>query len=113
MPSTKGADGVIQLGWFDLSAAGQAFLHEMYELGWVHAFDWPTWMGTEEGRRLSSDPGAIASASADDLGRLLTAILRGERFSDGQIEGAFKSGILPAIARRAAALVEEREQRGS
>jgi hypothetical protein len=94
-------DGVIQLGWYDLSEAGQRFVSEMYELGWVYSFDWMQWLGSPEGRLLSSGPEPVASASADDLARLLTAILRGERFADGNVEGAFESGILLAIARRA------------
>jgi hypothetical protein len=98
---TTGADGVIQVGWFDISDAGQQFVSEMYELGWVYAFDWMKWLGTSDGRLLSSGPDAVASASAADLAKLLTAIIRGERFSDGELEGAFESGILTAIARRA------------
>jgi len=102
--STTGPDGVIQLGWFDLSDAGQSFVSEMYELGWVYAFDWMAWLRSPEGKRLSSGPEPIGSASSDDLAKLITAIIRGERFGDGQIEGAFRSGILLAIARRADAL---------
>jgi hypothetical protein len=95
----------MQLPWFEISDAGQAFVSEMDELEWVHDFDWMTWLGTPEGRRLSSGPEAIETASAEDLGHLITAIIRGERFGDGQIEGAFESGILAAIARRAGELL--------
>lgn len=105
--STTRPDGVIQMGWYDLSDMGQAFVSEMYELGWVYAFDWRAWLETPDGRRLSSGPAPIASASADDLQRLITAILRSERFGDGQIEGAFESGILLAIALRARVLSED------
>ncbi|HEY6056870.1 MAG TPA: DUF6508 domain-containing protein [Candidatus Limnocylindrales bacterium] len=101
VPATTGDNGVITLGWYDISDVGQRFVSEMYELGWVFDFDWMTWLGTPEGRHLASGPEFIASASADDLARLLTAIIRGERFGDGEIEGAYNSGILPAIARRA------------
>jgi hypothetical protein len=100
-PSRTGDDGVIMLGWFEMSDLGQAFVSEMYELGWVHNFDWNGWLATPEGQGLARDPEAVAAASADDLGRLLTAIIRSERFGDGQIEGAFDSGLLLAIARRA------------
>lgn len=103
---TRGDHGVIQVGWYDISDRGQQFVSEMYELGWVYSFDWMTWLETPAGRRLSSGPEHILSATADDLARLLTAIMRGERFGDGNIEGAFHSGILLAIARRARELVE-------
>lgn len=92
------------MGWFDLSDACQAFVSEIYELGFVHDFDWMQWLATPDGQKLASRPEAVATASADDLRKLLTAILRGERFGDGQIEGAFESGLLLAIARRAKAL---------
>ncbi len=100
------ADGVVELGWYDLSEAGQQFVSEMYELGWVYSFDWKRWLASPEGRLLSSGPEPVASASAEDLANLLTAIIRGERFADGTIEGAFNSGILLAIARRARELAE-------
>lgn len=51
---TTGDDGVIQVGWFDISDAGQQFVSEMYELGWVYDFDWMNWLGTSDGRRLSA-----------------------------------------------------------
>jgi hypothetical protein len=37
---------------------------------------------------------------------LLTAIVRSDRFVEGSIEGAFESGLLAAICRRAAVLLE-------
>ncbi len=55
-------------------------------------------------RALLEDPAAVASASAEDLGRMLTALVRSERFGDGTLEAAFERGILTAIARRAAEL---------
>ncbi len=101
IPSTTGADGVINLGWFEISEAGQEFVSEMHALGWVYGFDWMQWLATPKGQELSRSPSSIAGATADDLARLLTAIIRGERFGDGELEGAFESGILLAIARRA------------
>jgi hypothetical protein len=76
----------------------------MYELGFVHDFDWMQWLATPDGQDLAARPAAVATASADELGKVLTAIIRSERFGDGQIEGALESGMLLAIARRAEAL---------
>jgi hypothetical protein len=101
---TYGDDGVIHVGWYEISAEGQEFVSEMYELGWVYDFDWMTWLGTPQGQRLSAGPQPIAAANADDLAKLLTAIVRSKRFGDGQLEGAWKSGLLAAIARRAGEL---------
>ena len=47
----------------------------------------------------------MRTATADDLARLLTAIVRSDRFSEGSINGAFESGLLARIARRAATLL--------
>jgi hypothetical protein len=46
-------------------------------------------------------------ASPDDLARLLTAIVRSDRFVEGSLVGAFESGLLTRIAQRAAALLAE------
>ncbi len=64
------------------------------------------WAGTPEAQRLISDPAAIAAASHDDLIYLLTTILRGERFSDGEIASAYERGMLLAIAQRAQAVLD-------
>ncbi len=101
VPSRTRADGVIQVGWYEMGEAGQQFVSEMYELGWVYDFDWMKWLGTPQGQQLTRGPEPIATASAADLAKVLTAIIRSERFGDGQLEGAFESGILVAIARRA------------
>ena len=54
-----------------------------------------------------ADPTRVAAVDAEDLRRLLTTIIRGDRFvrramSSGQ---AFESGMLLAIARRAETLL--------
>jgi hypothetical protein len=76
--------------------------------GWVVVgFDWMTWLQTEEGAALRDRPEALASASPDELAKLLTAIIRSDRFVEGSIVGAFESGLLVRIARRASALLHE------
>jgi len=40
-------------------------------------------MQTEEGQSLRDRPEALAAASADDLAKLLTAIVRSDRFVEG------------------------------
>ena len=67
------------------------------------------WLQTSDGVALSATPGAIdaiAGASSADLARLVTAIRRGDRFMEGNIAGAIESGIVAAISRRAAVLLE-------
>ena len=99
-------NGVIQMPWFDYDAAILRFTTEMSELGWVRPIDWMTWAGTPKARRLLHDPTLVSRANVDDLTRLLTTIVRGDRFSEGEIAGAYEAGMLTAIARRAGVLLE-------
>jgi len=98
-------DGTIQVGWYELSEEALRFVTEASVHGFVVPFDWMAWAESEAGSRLLGHPEAVASASASDLVRLLTTYVRGERFGDGTLEAAFASGMLAAIARRAAELV--------
>lgn len=106
-PTREDANGVLQLGYFVDSPAVEAFRADLGRLGWVQPFDWMAWLGTPEGRRLADDQAALAEASADDLQHLLTAIVRSDRFSEGSLAGAFESGLVLAICRRAATLASD------
>jgi hypothetical protein len=101
------AQGVIHMPWFeyDERVAGWPGACEGGTLI-VMGFDWMTWLGTPEGRALSSDPAAIARASPADLARLVTAIVRGDRFTEGNLAGAIERGFVTAICRRAAVLLD-------
>jgi hypothetical protein len=101
--------GVIQMPWFDFSTAARAFVADLGRCGWVTPFDWPAWAATERGRRLVTDPAAIAGASVEDLGRILTTLVRGDRFSEGTLVNAYETGVLTAIVRRASVLATEVE----
>ena len=91
--------------WFEQSDELARFVSDVAAAGFVRPMDWMAWAGTAEGRRLIGDPAAIAEAGPEDLVRLLTTIIRGERFSDGQVAGAYERGTLLALARRAQALL--------
>lgn len=100
------AAGVIQMPWYDYSAEIDRFVADMYAAKLVRSVDWMRWAGTPEAQHLISDPAAIAGASHDDLIYLLTTIIRSERFSDGEIAGAYERGTLLAVAERAQALLD-------
>ena len=101
------ADGTAHLPWFVPGPTEDAFRAAVGRGGWiVVGFDWMQWMQTDEGRSLRDDPAALAAASPDQLGMLLTAIVRSDRFTEGSIAGAFESGLLARIARRAASMLE-------
>jgi hypothetical protein len=105
-PSTTAADGSLHLGWYRFSAEAEAFLADARAGGWLTPFDWPAWLESPEGAALAEDPAAVAGASVEDLQRLLTAIVRSERFGEGSIAGAYESGLLTAIVRRAGELAD-------
>lgn len=100
--------GVRHLPWFTSGPGAEAFRAAVGRGGWMMmGFDWGTWLQTPEGGALRDDPGALAGAAPDQLAMLLTAIIRSDRFVEGSIEGAFESGLLLRIARRAGALLAE------
>jgi hypothetical protein len=100
--SRRRDDGVLVMGWYEPGPEAEAFLGDARAM--ITAFDWPAWASGPDGRALLGHPDAVASASADDLRRLLTVYVRSERFGDGTLEAAFASGMLTAIIRRAAVL---------
>lgn len=104
--TTPGADGVVQMPWYEYGDAAQTFVQEANALGWVVDFDWMKWAASPKGRRLLADVGLVARAPAADLARLLTVFIRGDRFSEGELAAAYESGMLGAIVRRAAELAE-------
>lgn len=101
----KNGAGAIQMPWYEYQPEVERFEKDMYTANLVRPVDWMQWAGTPEAQHLISDPAAIAGASHDDLIYLLTTILRGERFSDGEIAGAYERGALFAIAQRAQVLL--------
>lgn len=105
--------GVWTMPYYELGEEGTRFIRDIGRLGWVYPFDWMQWLQTPDGRRLSGSPDAVATASVADLAKLLTSIIRSERFGDGNIEGAFESGMLLAIVRRAGVLAAEPGAPGS
>lgn len=101
-PSWTDDNGVIHVGWYRFSAAAEAFLRDAS--AWAQPFDWMAWSAGAEGRALLGDPAAVARATPEQLGRLLTTYVRGERFGDGTLAAAFDAGMLTAIVRRAEVL---------
>lgn len=64
--------------------------------GGAIVFGWMDWDGLARYR----DPAAVAAGPVVDAARLATAIVRSERFGDGNLEGAIRSGLLAAIVER-------------
>ena len=73
--------------------------------GGVHSMAWNEFGPAGEASALRR-PDAVAGTTRDDLAKLLAAIIRSDRLVEGSLEGAFESGLLAAICRRAAVLLE-------
>jgi hypothetical protein len=103
-------DGEYHMPYYTFGATADAFRAAVGRGGWmIVGFDWRTWLETDEGRAFRDRHDALASANPDQLAWLLTAIIRSDRFVEGSIAGAFESGLLARIARRAAQLLAELE----
>ncbi|NIA13651.1 MAG: hypothetical protein GWP08_06175 [Nitrospiraceae bacterium] len=97
--------GVIIMGHYGFSETADAFIRMTYDTGWVLShFDWGRWAQTPEAAELRDNPDALAQATAEQLARLLTVVIRQERFCEGALAAAFESGLITAICRRAAQL---------
>ena len=85
-----------------LSEAAEQFVETAYAGGWVISdFDWPSWQGTPEALDLSDDPEVLKQATPVQLAKLLTVLIRQERFVNGALASAYDSGFLTAVLRRA------------
>ena len=80
-----------------------------YKFGWVEPFDWGKWKDTEEAIQLRDDPDVLAQATPLHLQKLLTVIIRQDRFVTGLIQYHFESGLIDGIMDRAKALVEDKD----
>ena len=54
----------------------------------------------------------MREATPEQLARVLTVVVRAERFNEGAMAGAVQSGLLPRLLRRAAALASAMENTG-
>ncbi|WP_055048084.1 DUF6508 domain-containing protein [Devosia sp. A16] len=103
----KDDDGAILMPEYAMSASALEFLDTCYADGWIRGdINWVEWKGTAEALTLRNDPAELDTASADQLAKLLTAIVRQDRFVEGELASAFDSGLIGRILSRAAKLAE-------
>jgi hypothetical protein len=94
-----------------LSKEADEFLQAAYKHGWVlRNLNWPDWAQTEEAISLLQDE-ALARATPEQLYRLLTVVIRQDRFVEGALLNAFESGLILRIVRRAADIVKAEDAR--
>jgi len=90
-----------------LERIASAFDKMAYRTGWViEGLDWPEWSGTPEAQGFLANHNTIGAATPQQLERLITTIIRGDRFNEGLLLENLQNGAMLAIARRATALSE-------
>ena len=98
--------------WFELSEVANQFCKMLYDAGWIlEGFDWTEWIHTPDAQKLLRHRKAIAAADCDQLAKLLTALVRQDRFSEGTLERSYADKILLAIAERAESLLTTSRRR--
>ena len=91
--------------WFEYSRQSDEFRAVVGQSGLLQVgFAWPDWAGTPEAIALRTDREALQHATPDQLGKLLTMLIREDRFNVGALAESFESGLIAALARRAATL---------
>lgn len=88
-------EGVIQFPYFMPTNIVSRFLKILYSIPIIIAFDWGAW---DEGRKIASD--ATFNLDNTDLltkCKLITAIVRNDRFCEGALVSAFESGLILQI----------------
>lgn len=70
------------------------FLHIVYELPIDIPFNWGSW---EAGRKMTDPHFDLDSVDLITKCKLITAIVRNDRFCEGALEAAFKSGLILRI----------------
>lgn len=96
-----------QIPSFQFSPLGDDFHRSMYEWGWVSTdFDYPEWSRMPEAEALRGSPEAIKTATPDQLLKLMTVLLRGERWMEGALAESFEKGLLLAASERAKSILD-------
>ena len=100
--------GAVTMPWFALSEPVRRFVRTAYDEEWVLSdFAWVSWAGTPEAQNLEGDRDALAQATPEQLAKLLTMLIRRNRFVEGALAGDCESGLLTAVLRRADRLRRE------
>ncbi len=94
---SSGNEGAFQMPWCTPAPVVERFLKVIYGIPIVISFDWGSW---DEGRRMVGDDD-FDYDSVDLLTKckLITAIVRNDRFCEGLLVSAFESGLMLKILR--------------
>ena len=83
--------------WYEYRPVVTEFIEGLHDRHLNVVFDWGKW---KRGEKLFSDPSLIARATVGDCLKLITLCVRKDRFSDGFLAEALKSGVITACLKR-------------
>ena len=91
----KNPDGSVTMPWRETAPIIKKFLKAVYAIPIIISFDWPSW---DEGRKIAGN----VDFDFDTLDivtkcKLITAIVRNDRFCEGALVAAFESGLILKI----------------
>ena len=89
--------GVSQFPYWDWSEITQKFVKVMYDLNLVINFDWMEWK--EGSTMLQNENPDFSTIDSVTLCKLLTTIIRADRFNDGFLIGNFENGNILKIVK--------------
>jgi hypothetical protein len=87
-------DQTISLPYYTPSKIVQEFLHTVYDIPIIIPFDWAAW---DEGRKMAQPDFDLDSVDLITKCKLITAIVRNDRFCEGALDNAFVSGLILRI----------------
>ncbi len=83
---------------FEFSDPVEAFVHALYDHGWIEPFDWASWQ--DEAQQYVDDPARLGLIDAETVRKLLTVSIRKDRFCEGHLAAMFENGHIVALLRR-------------
>jgi hypothetical protein len=98
----KEEDGVFVMPYYDLGSTELKFLELVYGLQLVIEFNWPDW--DKSGKIAKKDPGDLNLLT---LLKMLTRIVRGDRYCEGMLHTALSDGRMLGILKAIRLRVEE------
>ena len=100
---------MVQMPWWDARPVGMELLRSLREDGWLRPFNWIAWSSTPRGSKLLGSLDGLDDANEEELVRILTTLVRQDRFFDGALASAIQGGYVPHVCRRAGELADALE----
>jgi hypothetical protein len=88
----KNEESFIQMPYYEESSLVDAFRSKVYDLGLIIDFDWTNWEG---GNKIMNESNFdFDTIRIPEICKLITAIIRKDRFSEGTLVSAFSEGLI-------------------